>query len=151
MKKLKTSKAPGPDNIPIEQFKASYSAVNELYSHILMIFSSEEIPDDFVLADMMLLYKKKCQNDRKNYRALGLLNHVYKVFAMILLMRMMPCIVLNISDMQAGFRKERGCRDNILILVTAINHLLSRAESDSKTMGVITYIDFTAAFDSILH
>ena len=65
-----------------------------------MIFSSEEIPDDFFLADMMLFYKKKCQNDRKNYRALGLLNHAYKVFAMILLMGMMPYIVPNISDMQ---------------------------------------------------
>ena len=31
--------------------------------------------------------------------------------------------------MQAGFRKGRGCR----------------------TLGIITYIDFTAAFDSILH
>ena len=99
-------------------------------NYTLSIFSSEEIPDDFVLADIMLLYKKKCQNDRKNYRALGLLNHVYKVFAMILLMRMMPYIVPNISDMHAGFRKERGSGGNILILVTVINHLLSRAESD---------------------
>ena len=53
--------------------------------------------------------------------------------------------------MQAGFRKERGCRDNILILVSVINHLLSQAEQDVKSLGVITYIDFSAAFDSILH
>ena len=99
-----------------------------------MKFSSEQIPDDFVLADMMLLYKKKCQNDRKNYRALGLLNHAYKVFAMILLMRMMPHIVPNIYDMQAGSCKERGYHNNILILVTAINHLLSGVESDAKKM-----------------
>ena len=53
--------------------------------------------------------------------------------------------------MQTGFRKERGCQDNILILVSAINHLLSQAEDDTKSLGVITYIDFSAAFDSILH
>ena len=53
--------------------------------------------------------------------------------------------------MQAGFRKERGCRDNILILVSAINHLLSQAQDNANSLGIITYIDFSAAFDSILH
>ena len=53
--------------------------------------------------------------------------------------------------MQAGFRKSRGCRDNILILTMTIQHLLKEAEDDAKTQGIITYIDFTAAFDSILH
>ncbi len=100
---------------------------------------------------MMMTHKQKYQNDRANYRALGLLNHTYKVFATILLLRMLPYIAPKISDMQAGFRKERGCRDNILILVSVINHLLSQAEQDVKSLGVITYIDFSAAFDSILH
>ena len=53
--------------------------------------------------------------------------------------------------MQAGFRKNRGCRDNILILAMSINHLLENAEEGIKSLGVITYIDYTAAFDSILH
>ena len=52
--------------------------------------------------------------------------------------------------MQAGFRKGRGCRDNILILTLAINHLLKNASKDT-TAGIITYIDFVAAFDSINH
>ena len=30
-------------------------------------FTYEEIPDDFTLADMKMLYKKKCKDDRKNY------------------------------------------------------------------------------------
>ena len=38
-----------------------------------------------------------------------------------------------------------------LAIVTIINHLLSQAQDDVKSLGVITYIDFTAAFDSILH
>ena len=149
--KLKPSKAAGPDSIPVEQYKACDAAVNELHSLISDVFMSESIPDDFVLADMLMMYKKKCHNDRSNYRALGLLNHAYKVFASILLMRMLPYISPKISDMQAGFRKERGCRDNIIILVSAINHLLSQAEDDAKSLGIITYIDFSAAFDSILH
>ena len=52
--------------------------------------------------------------------------------------------------MQAGFWKGRRCRDNILILKLAINHLLKNVSKDS-TAGIITYIDFVAAFDSIDH
>ena len=100
---------------------------------------------------MQMLYKKKCKDNRKNYRALGLLNHCYKVFAMVLLLRMMAFIDPRISDMQAGFRKDRGCRDNIYILISAILHLLDQSADTARTLGIITYIDFTAAFDSILH
>ena len=67
---------------------------------------TEEIPDEFTLADMQMLYKKKNKDDRKNYRALGLLNHCYKVFTMVLLLRMLSFIEPRISDMQSGFRKD---------------------------------------------
>ena len=93
-----------------------------------------------------MMDKKKCHDNRSNYRALGLLNHSYKIFACILLTRILPYIAPNISDMQAGFRKERGCQDNILILVSAINHL-SQTEDDATSFGVVTYINFSAAFD----
>ena len=100
---------------------------------------------------MMMLYKRKAKNDRTNYRALGLLNHAYKIFSMIILMRIVPYIEPQISDMQSGFRKQRGCRDNLLILAMTIHHLLQSAEDPSQTVGVIPYIDFVAAFDSIKH
>merc|ERR1712048_1308817 len=64
---------------------------------------------------------------------------------------MMAFIDPRISDMQAGFRKDRGCRDNIFILISAILHLLDQSADTARTLGIITYIDFTAAFDSILH
>ena len=72
-------------------------------------------------------------------------------FSMVLLRRIVPYIEPELSDMQAGFRKGRGCRDNILILTMAINHLLKNVESKNQTAGIITYIDFVAAFDSIKH
>ena len=149
--RLKSNKACGPDSIPVEQFKYSEAATEELYNVLLSIWQDEIIPDDFALGDMMMNYKKKKTDDRRNYRALGLLNHAYKIFAKALLERMLPFITPQISDMQAGFRKERGARDNILILFTAIRHLLESSEGDTKSLGVITYIDFTAAFDSISH
>ena len=35
--------------------------------------------------------------------------------------------------------------------MTAIDHLLKTAEDDARSCGIITYIDYTAAFDSIYH
>ena len=57
-----------------------------------------------------------------------------------------------LCDMQSGFRKERGCRDNILILTLSIHQLLESAEEKSeKSAGIITYVDVVASFDSIKH
>ena len=151
VKQMKCGKSTGPDTIPVEQFKASDAAKEQLHSFLSNIFNSENLPSDFVMGDMMLFYKKKCKDERSNYRALGLLNHAYKVFAMILLGRMLPYLTNQLSDMQAGFRKGRGCRDNITILMTVIRHLLDAAEDKLQTQAVISYIDFTAAFDTISH
>ena len=41
--------------------------------------------------------------------------------------------------------------DNVVILVSAIQHLLDQSCDTAKTLGIITYIDFTTAFDSVLH
>ena len=150
VKKLNKGKAAGPDGIPIEQYQSSQNATEELHKIIVNIFETENIPNEFVTADMMMLYKKKSKDLRSNYRALGLLNHSYKTFSTVLLVRMLPFIEPRLSDMQAGFRTGRGCRDNILILTMAIQHLLKSVEGDQRA-GVLTYIDFVAAFDSIYH
>ena len=65
--------------------------------------------------------------------------------------RITPYIDPKLSDMQAGFRKVRGCRDNILTLNMAIQHLLQKGMGGNSSYGVIAYIDFVATFDSILH
>ena len=106
VKKLKHGKAAWPDTIPVEQYKSCETAVSELHSVLLSIWTDESIPDELTLGDMQMHYKKKCRNKRTNYRALGLLNHSYKVFAMTLLMRMLPYFEPKISDTQAGFRKD---------------------------------------------
>ena len=51
-----------------------------------------------------------------------------------------------LPDWQAGFRKLRGCRDNILILRTVIDHMI-----DNQHPLYLTFIDYSAAFDSVSH
>ena len=59
---------------------------------------------------------------------------------------MQPALEERLPDSQAGFRKARGCRDNVLILKLIIDELV-RAEQEA----VVTFIDYTAAFDSLSH
>ena len=150
-KRMKSNKSPGPDTIPAEQIKTSDVAISELHLLLSAIWNQEVLPEDFVLGDMLMHYKKKSKDDRANYRALGLLNHSYKIFVMVILGRILPFVTEHLSDTQAGFRKGRGCRDNIYILTQLIDKLLSDAEDETRSAAVITYIDFTAAFDSISH
>ena len=51
-----------------------------------------------------------------------------------------------LSEWQAGFRPQRGCRDNILLLRVLIDTVLKRNKS-----VCITFIDYSAAFDSVSH
>ena len=92
VKHLKSYKAPGPDTIPVEKFKYSNMACEELYSLIEKVWESENITEDLVMVIMIMLYKNKNKDDRKFFRASGLPNHAYKVFSMVLLMRIVPYV-----------------------------------------------------------
>ena len=59
---------------------------------------------------------------------------------------MQPFLEERLPDSQAGFRKARGCRDNVLILKLLINEVLKAGEE-----AVVTFIVYTAAFDSVSH
>ena len=64
----------------------------------------------------------------------------------ILLRRLVEECKAFFSEWQAGFRAHRGCRDNILLLRLLYDQVINNDKS-----CVITYIDYTAAFDSISH
>ena len=93
-----------------------------------------------------MLYKKGSRDDFANYRAIGLLCHSYKVLSVLILKRMQPALEERLPDSQDGFRKARGCRDNVLILKIIIDEVIKAGKE-----AVITFIDYTAAFDSVSH
>ena len=94
-----------------------------------------------------MVYKKKgSRDDPDKYRALGLLNHAYKILSVCLLNRMVSETDWFLSEWQAGFRSGRGCRYNVLLLRVIYDQYV---KGDKKC--VVTFIDFAAAFDSVSH
>ena len=89
LSRLKKQKAPGPDGIPAEIWKGSTVASSHLFRFIRKIWDLEHVPQSFVLCIFVLIYKNKgSSDDCKKYRAIGLLNHSYKIMNIVLLQRL---------------------------------------------------------------
>ena len=143
--KLKKVKACGPDGIPSEVFLNCESAARELYNLLKLIWDREYVPPELVRAAFIMIFKNKdSPDDCSKYRCIGLLPHTYKLLSLVMLERVMSECKQYLSDWQAGFRPERGCRDNILLLRVLFDQII---KDNSKLY--VTYIDYSAAFDSI--
>ena len=89
VKHMKNGKATGPDGIPAEVWKGSSIANRELFFFLQHVWDQECIPKSLVLCGFVMVYKKKgSRDDPDKYRALGLLNHAYKILSVCLLNRM---------------------------------------------------------------
>ena len=79
-----------------------------------------------------------------NWRGITLLSTPSKVFCRILLGRIDKALDSKLREAQAGFRRGRGCVDQIFALRNIIEQCL-----EWKTPLFINFIDFRKAFDSV--
>ena len=86
----------------------------------------------------------KSSQERKPAELRQLLSIPSKIFCKILLSRIERAIDAVLRDEQAGFRKGRGCTDQIFALRNIIEQCL-----EWNTALCINFIDFRKAFDSI--
>ena len=109
VKRMKKGKVTGPDGILAEVWQQSKLVMEELFFFLRGLWQAEEVPKNFSLCAFVMLYKKGSKNECTNYRALGLLNHSYKILSICLLHRLVKETSWFLSDWQAGFRNGRGC------------------------------------------
>ena len=140
---LRSGKATGWDNIPIEAYRGSCGARDELFRICRLMWTTEQIPADLVRGIFVMLYKKGQRDDFGNYRAICLLCHAYKLLSAVVARRLMDVLDGHLPDTQAGFRPARGCRDNVCALRWFIAMVLREGRH-----AVITFIDYSAAFDT---
>ena len=143
---MKPGKAPGWDVAPVELYQNSETARAELYRILRLIWDNEDIPVEMVKGIFIMFYKKKDRNCFANYWAICLLCHAYKLLSAVISRRMTHDWEDILPDSQAGFRPARGTRDNVCILKWTIKMVLREARE-----AVITFIDYSAAFDTESH
>ena len=85
---------------------------------------------------------KECSN----YHTIALISHASKVMLKILQARLQQYVNRELPDVQAGFRKGRGSRDQI----ANIRQIIEKAREFQKNI-YFCFIDYAKAFDCVDH
>ena len=108
------NKASGGDGIPVELFEIlNNDAVKVLHSIHQQIWKTQQWPQDWKRSVFIQIPKKGNVKERSNYCTIALISHASKAMLKILQARLQQSVNSEIPDVQAGFRKGRGTRDQI--------------------------------------
>ena len=103
-------------------------------------------PQDWKRSVFIPIPKKGTAKECSNYHTIALISHASKVMLKILQDRLQQYMNHELPDVQAGFRKGRGTRDQ-----TANNHwIMEKAREFQKTI-YFCFIDYAKAFDCVDH
>ena len=90
--------------------------------------------------------KKSNAEERSNYRTITLISHTSKVMLKILQVRLQQYMNHGFPDVQAGFRKGRGTRNQI----ANICWIIKKAREFQRNI-YFCFIDYAIAFDCVDH
>ena len=111
---ITTNKASGGDGIPVELVQIlKDDAVKVLCSICQQIWKTRQWPQDWKRSVFIPFPKKGNAKECSNYRTVALISHASKVMLKIFQARLQKYVKQELPDVQAGFRKGRGTRDQI--------------------------------------
>ena len=114
LESITMNKASGGDGIPVELFQIlKDDVVKVLQSICQQIWKTQQSPQDWKRSVFIPIPKKGSAKECSNYRTIVLISHVSKVMLKILQARLQHYVNHELPDVQAGFRKGRGTRDQI--------------------------------------
>ena len=111
---ITTSKVSGGDGIPAELFQIlKDDAVRVLYSICQQIWKTQQWSQDWKRSVFIPVPKKDNAKECSNYHTIALISHASEVMLKILQVRLQQYLKQELPDVQAGFRKGRGARDQM--------------------------------------
>ena len=117
-----------------------------LYSICQQIWKTQQWPQDWKRSVFIPNPKKGNAKDCSNYHTIALISHASKVTLRILHARLHQYVNRELGDVQAGFRKGRGTRDQM----ANIRWIIEKAREFQKHI-YFCFIDYAKAFDSVNH
>ena len=101
--------------MPVELFQIlKDDAVKVLHSICQQVWKTLQWPQDWKWSVFTLIPKKSNAKECSNYPTIGLISHAGKVVLKILQVRLQQYVNQELPYVQAGFRKGRGTRDQIV-------------------------------------
>ena len=141
------SKTSGGEGIPVELFQIlKDDAVEVLHSICQQIWKTRQWPQDWKRSVFIPIPKKGNAKVCSNYRTIALIAHTSKVMLKILQAKLQQYVKRELPDVQAGFRKGRGTRDQI----ANICWIIKTAREFQKNI-FFCFIDYAKAFDCVDH
>ena len=146
LKTFKSNKSPGNDGLTMEFYAKFWNVIcdrlidsyNESFDKGMLSVSQRQ-------AIITLLQKKdKDKLLLKNWRPISLLNLDYKILTKVFAIRMKKVLPFVIHHNQTGFVEGRRIVDSIRIIQDIMNYT-----KQNKLGGMLLFIDFEKAFDSI--
>ena len=142
---ITTNKASGGDGIPVELFQIlKDDAMKVLHSICLQIWKTQQWPQDWKRSVFIPIPKKGNAKECSNYCTIALISHVSKVMLKILQDRLQQYLNQELPNVQAGFRKGRGTRNQNV----RISWVIEKAREFQKN---ICFIDHAKTFDCVDH
>ena len=142
IKSFKKGKAAGLDDIPVEVWKTE-ALIEPLLDVCNMTFHGDK-PKIWGKSGLKPLPKKGDLGDTGNYRGISLTVIASKIYNKMLLQRIRPHLEPILRMNQNGFRPNRSTLAQILTLRRLVEGIKSK-----NIPAVITFVDFSKAFDSI--
>ena len=144
---ITTNKASGGDVIPDELFQIlKDGAVKVLHSICQQIWKTQQWPQDWKRSVFIPISKKGNAKECSNYHTIALISHASQIMLKILQARLQQYVKRELPDVQAGFRKGRGTRNQI----ANTRWIIEKAREFQKNI-YFCFIDDTKAFDCVDH
>ena len=147
LESITMNKASEGDGIPIELFQIlKDDAVNMLHSISQQIWNTQPWPQDWERSVFIPIPRKGNAKECSSYYTIALISHSSKIMLIILQASLQQFMNGELPDVQAGFRKDRGTRDQI----ANIRQIMEKAREFPKNI-YFCFIDYAKAFDCVDH
>ena len=135
----------GSDGIPVDLFQIlKGDPLKVLYSICQQIWKTQQWPQDWKRSVFNQISTKGNAKECSHYCIIALISHAGKVMLKVLQARFPQYVNREIPDVQAGFRKGRGTRDQM----SNIHWIIEKAREFQKNI-YFCFINYAKAFDCV--
>ena len=121
-------------------------AIKVLHSLCQQIWKTQKWPLGWKSSILIPIPKKDSTKECANHQTIALISHVNKVMFKIVHARLQHYVNQELPDVQAGFRKGRGIRDQIANILW----IIEKAREFQKNI-YLCFIDYAKVFDCVDH
>jgi len=147
IRRLPRGKASGFDELPAELTKVDSDIMAKMFCKLCNeILNREEWPDDWKRPVFVAIPKVKGTVCCDEHRTIALISHASKILLRVLLNRMQKTAEEELADVQTGFQKNVGTRDQIFN-----TRIMMQKAHEASVRLYMAFIDYKKAFDSVKH